>query len=254
MAKYVKYNECIVSINEEKIFALNASLSSNSSTKANVVYGGDVETYQAPSELSASVSFEYYVTGESDVISNLTGDISCTGSFGGINFSGAYLTNYSINIEPYMPVTFKADFNIYSGYQDLLSTGQFGSGKLNLANGAHTSLTNINYTNLGMDNPQRIDYTVTSERFPNYVIGEEFPQDVRLGSVVKEISMNGEDIGKVINFSGQDFAQIEMQPETNNNLSRGQLITCNGIIKNQNLSVSKGGLVNGNIEIFEVIR
>ena len=77
MSKYVKYNECEVKINEENIFALSASLSASSSSSANVVHGGIVESYSSAVESSTTVSFEYYITGEIDNIRNLTGDISC---------------------------------------------------------------------------------------------------------------------------------------------------------------------------------
>lgn len=254
MAKYIKYNECEVSINGNKIFALNANLSADSFVDGNVEYGGNVESYKASSELSSSVSFEYYVTGQQDHIVNLTGDIPCSGSFCGVEFSGAYLSQYQINIEPYAPVTFNASFNIYSGYRSTTSTGSFSSDSLELANGAHTNLTNISSINVGLDNPQSIEYVVDCAREPCYVIGKEFPKDVRDGMVQKQISIRGENVGELINFSGKDFARIEIQPRTHNNLSRGQLITCQGVIKNQQLSVSKGGLLNGSIEIIERVK
>ena len=254
MSKYVKYNECEVKINEENIFALSASLSASSSSSANVVHGGIVESYSSAVESSTTVSFEYYITGEIDNIRNLTGDISCSGEFGGIQFSGAYLTNYSVSIRPYLPVVFNASFNIFSGFNNTLSTGNFTSDSLELANGAHTTLSNINSSNVGMDNPQEINYSIACSRIPNYVIGQEFPQDVRFGSVEKSLSLKGENIGSLINFSGRDFAKIEIQPKTNNNISRGQVIDCSGIINSQSLQVSKNGLVNGSVELLERVR
>ena len=254
MSKYVKYNECEVKINDENIFALNASLSARSNSDANILYGGAVDSYSSAVESQAEVSFEYYITGEIDNIRTLTGDISCSGEFGGIKFSGAYLNNYSVTIRPYLPISFNASFAIFSGYQDTLSTGSFTSDSLELANGAHTSLTNITSSNVGMDNPQEINYSINCLRQGNYVIGEEFPQDVRFGSVEKKLSLKGEDIGPLINFSGKDFAKISIQPRTHNNTSRGQLIECEGIINSQSLNVSKNGMVNGDIEIIERVR
>jgi len=254
MSKYIKYNECEVSINQDKIFALNAALSSDSYVDANVVYGGQVESYNSNAELSANVSFEYYVTGEQDPIASLTGNTPCSGSFCGIDFSGAYLRNYNVNIEPYTPVTFNASFVIYSGYKNTTSTGSFNSDSINLANGAFTQLVNVDAINLGLDNPQSIEYSIICDRDPCYAIGKEFPTNVLGGQVEKQISIRGENVGSLINFSGKDFAQIEIQPRTNNNLSRGQLITCSGVIKNQSLNISKGGLLNGSIELIERVR
>ena len=254
MSKYVKYNECEVKINDKNIFALNADLSAGTASYSEALYGGELGSYSSPSELQATVSFEYYVTGEIDDIRLLTGDIPCSGEFGGISFSGAYLNNYSVKIEPYLPVTFSASFSIYSGYRNVLSTGSFTSSSIDLANGAHTSTSNITYGNVGLDNPQQIDFSISCERKPNYIIGSEYPQDVRYGSVDKKLSIRGEDIGSLINFSGRDIASVNIQPRTLNNISRGQLIACSGIVKSQALNVSKNGLVNGAIEIVERVR
>jgi len=254
MSKYIKYNECEVKINDKNIFALSADLSASSSSSSEILYGGKLSEYSASSELQASVSFEYYVTGEIDDIRLLTGNIACSGEFGGISFSGAYLNNYSVKINPYLPVVFSAQFAIYSGYKNTLSTGSFSSNSLELSNGAYTLLSNINNSNIGLNNPQEIDYSINCERVPNYVIGSEFPQDVRYGMITKQLSVKGEDIGSLINFSGRDVAAINIQPRTLNNISRGQPIKCSGVIKSQSLDVSKNGLVNGSISITERIR
>ncbi len=254
MSKYIKYNECQVKINDENIFALNASLTSDSSSEPLVTYGGKVEGYAPNSQLNSTVSFQYYTTGEIDKIALLTGNIPCSGEFGGIKFSGAYLTDYSVEIKPYLPVSFSANFIIYSGYQNVLSTGSFSSDSLELANGAHTQLTNFNNGNIGLDNPQSISYSVLCERTPNSEIGKEFSSNVRYGSVEKSLSIEGENIGSLINFSGKDFAAVSIQPKTLNNLSRGQLIECSGIIRSQSLDVQKQGFVNGKIEIIDRVR
>jgi hypothetical protein len=254
MSKYIKYNECQVKINDENIFALRASLSADSPSESQMTYGGKIESYKANSYLGSKVSFEYYATGEIDNIYNLTGDISCSGEFGGISFSGAYLTDYSVNISPYLPVSFSADFVIFSGYKNELSTGAFTSNSLELANGAHSDISNFNYNNIGLDNPTSISYSVSCERVPNHEIGNEFSSNVRLGSVVKNLSIEGENIGSLINHSGQDIAGVSVQPKTLNNLSRGQLIECSGIIKSQSLSVEKNGFIKGSIEIEDKVR
>jgi len=251
---FVKYTECPVSINGDNIFALNASLNAASQVVANITQGGNLEDYSPTAGLGAGVNFDYYVTGLEDGIASLTGDIACSGEFGGIKFSGAYLQDYSVKIKPYVPVEFSAKFVIYSGYSQELETGSFEANEINIANGAKTSLTNITQANIGLDNPVSIEYAVHCDRDANYTIGGEFPSDVRFGKVTKQLSIDGENIGSLISYSGKDFAGISISPKNINNISRGQTLDCSGIISAQTLSVEAGGIVNGNIEIMESTR
>lgn len=249
--KYIRHQECEIEINGEKFFAKSASLSTSTSVEAVRTYGGELRNYLASSAAESSVSFSYYLTGEKDPIGFLTGGLSCSGRFCGIEFSGAYLTSYSIDIAPYRPVEFSADFNIYSGFNQETSTGSFKTDPVTFANGAYTELNNFNKKNIGLEFPTNINYSVQCERVPNYVIGQEYPQDVRHGAVSKAVSIRGENIGSVITYSGKDFAKVSISPKTIDYAARGQTIECEGIIKSQDLDISSKGLMEGNIEIIE---
>ena len=252
--KYIRHQECIIEINGEKFFAKSASLSASSSAVPKRTYGGELRNYLADSALDASVDCSYYLTGQDDPIEFLTGDHSCSGQFCGIQFSGAYLSDYSINISPYKPVEFAATFKIYSGFQQETSTGSFKTDPVEFANGAYTELINFNKNNIGLDFPTDISYSISCERMPNYVIGHEYPQGVRHGKVTKNISVRGENVGAVMKYSGQDFAKISISPKTIDYASRGRTIECEGIINNQNLSISSKGLMQGNIDVTESVR
>lgn len=252
--KFIKYTECPISINGESFFATKAGLSSTASLTDNIVEGGSLEGYSPDGPLGAAVDFEYYVTGSNDSILSLTGNLPCSGSFGGIKFSGAYLTQYSININPYLPVLVNATFDIFSGYSSSLSSSSLESSSIDIANGAKTELLNIDSVNIGMDNPVSISHSITCERVADHTIGSEYASSVRLGAVVRNINLNGENIGALISYSGRDFAQISIAPKTINNLSRGQTIFCSGIITDQKLDVSADGTAAGAISITERIR
>jgi hypothetical protein len=252
--KYIRHQECEVEINQQKIFAKNAKLTSTSNATEQRVYGGGLRYYAASSPLSASVDFDYYITGKEDPIGSLTGDMSCSGRFCGIEFSGAYLSNYSIRIEAYKPVQFHAGFVIYSGHNGETQTGSFEGSSTGLANGAYTELLNFNKNSIGLDFPQSISYDVECERTPNYVIGSEFPSDVRYGSVKRKMSVEGENIGSVISFSGKDFGEMVVSPRNIDYAARGQTLRCRGIITSQNLSVSSNGLLMGSVEAMESLR
>jgi len=115
-------------------------------------------------------------------------------------------------------------------------------------------LININSAKMGMDNPVSIGYYISCERVANYVIGEEFPDYVTLGTINKSMSIDGENIGDLITYSGRSSASMSITPKSINNLSRGQTMECKGVIHDQNLSVSNGGVVNGSINIMESYR
>ena len=251
---YIRHQECVLEINGTKLLGLDAQVSASSSVAENRVYGGKMLGYEAVSPLDAGLSFKYYVTGKKDIISSLTGMKPCSGKFCGISFSGAYLTNYSVDIEPYRPITFGASFVIHSGYKNETSTGSFEGITSGLANGAFSEVRNFNKNNIGLDFPNKISYSIDCERIPNYVIGHEYPQDVRLGTVYKRFSIAGENIGNFIEFSGRDFAKISTQPKNRDGITRGEELNCFGRITSQDLSVSKNNMMQGQIEVMESVR
>ena len=250
---FIKYTNCPISINGENFYATRASIASEAQLHPNRVVGGSLEGYAPTDGISDSVSLSYYVSEANDSVMSLTGSLPCYGSFGGIDFSGAYLTNYSISISPYAPIQVSAKFNIYSGFSGVLrgESGDFNSSLIDIANGAHTDLVNFDSLRLGMDNPISIDYSIDCQRTPNYVIGEEKPRYVILGPINRAMSIKGENIGDLISYSGRSSALMSITPKNINNLSRGQTLECKGMIQSQNLSVSEGGMVNGSIAISE---
>lgn len=252
---FISYSDCPISINGENFYATSATLQAKASINAGRVMGGGLESYRSTAPLVSSLSLDYYVTGSNERVLSLTGAMPCSGSFGGIAFSGAYLSQYSTSIRPYRPMVVSSSFEIFSGCSHTLKKGSFTSiSGIDVANGASTDLINFNYNNLGMDNPIDIKYSINCERTPNYTIGSEFPKSVALGQVEKNMTIAGENIGGLISYSGSGIAEISITPKTINNMSRGQTLVCAGVINSQELSVDADGLVNGNIGIFENIR
>ena len=251
---FISYNDCPISINGENFYAVSAELSSRSAVEGSRVADGSLDKYASASPHDATISIDYFVTGQDERILFLTGNTPCSGSFGGIEFSGAYLDKYSVNIKPYKPVQISTSFRVFSGYKEALSSSSFYSTGIDVANGARSDLANFNEDNLGINNPISIDYTISCERIPNFVIGSEFPQDVILGKVKKQMTVMGENIGGLIGYSGKGIAEVSITPKTINNISRGQTLVCGGVVSSQRLSVQENGLVGGNISIEESIR
>lgn len=250
---YIKYNECVVRINEQKIFALEASIANVSNVSSSRVYGGGYRDYTASSQIDSTMNLQYYTTGKNDPIAGLTGEHSCSGSFGGIVFSGAYLSNYQINMQPYKPVVHTASFLMYSGFNGVTETGSFEEDPGNLANAAYAELINFNKHSIGMDFPKSINYNISCQREPSYQIGSEFPRYVTLVGIQKKLRVEGENIGSLIKFSGQKSAEISISPKNIDHEARGKEFSCLGIITSQNLGMSRGDVLNGEINVEENI-
>lgn len=262
---YIEYQECEVEIGGQNVLAKSATITTSANVKANRVYGGKFrkgQKYSATSFPTATLDLNYYIMENHDHIEQMTGQKYANGSFCGINFSGAALTSYSVNIQPYKVIEYKATFVLYSGL-DQRSLGaepvedpSVGTDLFyeKFANGAYTELVNFNRQNIGIDFPSNISYQVTCERIPKYVIGDEYPESVALGRVNRRLSVEGENIGSLITFSGKDFATVEISPRSIDNVSRGQTVTCDGIIKDQNLAVSSEGVLAGSINIEQSLR
>jgi len=254
MSKFIRYTECPVKINEDFYLAKRASIGAQASATNPIEFGGKVGISTGIGPERSEFFMQYFVTGENDPIANLTGKNSCSGSFGGIEFSGAYLTNYHIGIKPYAPVEMSARFVVLSGFNNNIQESSFLENDYTVANGANVELTNMNYLNIGMDNPVEITYEVACERIPSFVIGSSYPRHVNLGAVEKYLDINGDDIGDVINYQERDVAEISIKASDELGRSRGQTLFCSGAIENQRLDVSAGGTLNGQVSIKEVIR
>jgi len=250
---YIKYNEFVVEINNQKVFAIEASMANAANTQSSKIYGGGFREYSASSQIDSTMNIQYYTTGETDLIAELTGNKPCSGSFGGINFSGAYLTNYEIDMSPYKPVLCNASFTMYSGFDGSVKTGAFEEDPGKLANAAYAELINFNKKSIGLEFPKSINYSVMCERTASYKIGSEFPRYVTLTAMSKRLKVEGENIGNLIRFSGEKTASINISPRNIDYEARGKTLECIGIIKNQNLTMSKDSILNGSIEVQEMV-
>lgn len=272
---YIGYEKCIVEINGEKVFAINASISAASNSQENITYGGEmrgrvprffnqpgdegntlVRDYAAEAPLESSLSLRYYITGEEDPIASLTGEASCQGKFGGISFSGAYLTSYAMRMEPYKPIIHSADFRIFSGFKNQLKEESFGdqTDQIDLSNGSYSELSNFNQQNIGMKFINSVDYYISCERLPSYVVGEEFPEYVIQGKILKSLRVEGENIGDVITYTGKKITKLEISPKTIGKEARGKDLFCSGVLVYQNVNVSKNDFLAGGVEVIESVK
>jgi len=259
--------------------ATDASFSADSSLEANKVFG------------SPRISDDYNVAGfqvgkfsatflpligfnssseTSNQMALLTGLFSDFVSghiikFGNLNLKSCYLSSLSLDISPQAPITVKADFDAYnlSEVTGQSFTGQSISHALT-SNGSGAYLESIHALAVGVsgsgvslpDSKEQISISYRVNRQPVYNLGDIYPSTVILDSVEKQVSINGENVGKIISYSGEravlnlafhPFSTFITGTVTNNGLFN---ICTTGRIVSQSLDVSAEGL-GGQINLIE---
>ena len=241
--------------------------------------------YAPTGPLQAKVSLSWFPLIGENAASRLisqTGVLALTGDFtsghqirvGNFLFKDCYLNSYSIQITPYQPVSFTADFNSFN-VNDIEGTGFTGmAGAPSLLSGAGTGayFDAMHALAVGIDGtlqplPQSkksIQISTTCSRSAVYTIGNKIPERVILNSVERTVTVEGENVGDIINFNGSgDGTSINFKFSpfryvvTGNNFDPKAdyklMIAVSGKITSQSLSVQPGNTLNGSVTIRENI-
>jgi hypothetical protein len=181
-----------------------------------------------------------------------------------------YLQNYSVKINAYQPVSVSANFISYDvtdiKNQTLSNTALSQSIAKNSTTpyyeGLHAlttvmdgSVTNIPETKVS------IDINVDCNRTPVYTLGQITPDTVVLNTVERTTTIQGENIGAVMDISGANPGATEiyflplsslgsLTPTTISNVLKFDI---NGRIVSQQISTSQNSIVNGRVVIKEII-
>jgi len=201
------------------------------------------------------------------LITGLTGDFT-TGhviQFGGLTLKQCYLSSLNLDISPQTVVGVKADFDVYNLSE---VTGQSFTGQnvshILTNNGSGAYLESVHALAVGVsgsgvslpDSKEQVSISYRINRSPVYNLGDTYPSTVILDSVEKQVSVNGENVGHFIGFSGEravlnlafhPFSVFVTGAVTNNGLFN---ICTTGRVISQNLDVSAEGL-GGSVVILE---
>lgn len=271
-------NQGAIPTSGQFFLATDASFSADSSLEANKIFG------------QARISNDYGISGpqlgkfsmsvlpligsnsatntnnQMALITGLTGDYVSGHNiqFGNLLLKKCYLSSLDLEISPQAPIGVKADFDVY----DLSSiAGQSFMG-VNvshvLTNNSGAYLEAIHALAVGVSgsgeslpsSKERISIRYSANRSPVYNLGDTYPSTVILDSVEKQVSVNGENVGKILSFSGESvilnlafypFSTFVTGTVGNNGLFN---ICTTGKVVSQNLDVSAEGLA-GSISILE---
>jgi hypothetical protein len=202
----------------------------------------------------------------------LTGDFSAGHQIIVSNFllKQCYLQNYSVKINAYQPVSISANFISYditaiinttltnttlNQFISKSATNPYYEGLHALTTKMGGSVTNIPETKVS------IDINVDCNRTPIYTLGQKTPDNVVLNTVERTTTIQGENIGKVMDITGANPGATEVYfmplsslgfstPSSINNVLKFDI---NGRITSQQLSTSQNSIVNGRVVIKEII-
>ena len=185
--------------------------------------------------------------------------------FGNLNLRKCYLSNLNLDISPQAPVKVSADFDVYNLAE---VRGQSFTGE-NIShiltnNGSGAYLESIHALAMGVsgsgvslpDSKEQISISYNIRHSPIYNLGDIYPSTVILESIEKQVSINGENVGSFVNFSGGNailnlafhpFSTFVTGTVTNSGLFN---ICTTGRVVSQNLDVSPEG-IQGSVSIVE---
>ena len=245
-----------------------------------------IRNYATDNPIEGKLNLEFYFdSGDIQSFFDITGLLTpeqyppvneekVTGSFGDWKFNNAYLESISFSIAPYQPVTTSASFSIYGSleydkdFSDNLINSHDLTGQKTAPQGAASSVEGLN--SLSNDYyALQLSYEVTANREASFEIPKasekdtesgEIPSRVSKNQIIKKVSIDGNKINDYLNINGTraslNVKLSDMGYQSFSDNYAGDLISfnCDGVVDSQNLRVSEGGVLNGQISIVEHYR
>lgn len=189
--------------------------------------------------------------------------------WGNFDLRKCYLSSLNLKISPQEVISVNADFDVYdlsritgqsytgAKVSNLLTTNNSGA----YLEGIHALAMGISGSGVSLpESRAEIDVSIRCNREPSYSLGSSEPSTVILTNVEKQVSIQGENVGKIINYSGElavldlYFAPFSSFIEGGtgfNGITSGLFsIKIRGRVSSQNLSAGENGL-QGNISLVE---
>lgn len=266
---FIKYEDCVVNLNDKVVFANTAQLSASARTEASRNVMGELIRYSPTAPIEGSLSLSFYLTKnfqnhhqEFNILDIINSpehldsfSSGMTGSIAGVSFSNAYLNNLSFSVEPFSPVLINANFSIY-GALAASSNQTEGFSQLARQEGQPANGVNSFYTaatELGIDHPISFSYQATINRMINLEIGESIPTRVCKGESNAQVTINSEGFGNSLQIQGNEAALTAQLYPLYSSDPVGSFY-CSGQLVSQNLSVSSNDFLKGSLTIEQSLR
>jgi hypothetical protein len=257
MAKFIKYEKALLEIEGQSILAESAELGVEASLTPVENITGSVMNYVAGGPVKGSLSFSHYLTAPLDDFLNPLTNVERTGeplrgNLGGVEFTSGYIRSLSFSVAPFQPILIRSEMDIY-GDLEIKESGKSDMslrGKTGLAHGARTYLGG---DDMGVNEKLNFSYSVSCARNPVVLIGEELPSRVTKENVSINMTIGGEDMGRVVSTTGYAAVADIYVYDVYGNVNDGPIgrFGCTGRAYSQNISVTDGTYMAGEISISQ---
>jgi len=218
--------------------------------------------YAPTSPIKGTLSFSHYCTGNFHDFLNPITAIEHTGepfsgSFAGVVFGSGYIKSLSFDVQPFQPIIFQSEIDIYgeltqledSGGEDLARATGFEGYPENMQIG-HGLRSYLAGDDIGINKQVSFSYSATAARNPVVTIGNELPYRVTKEDVMISMTVDGEDFGNILKYTGNN-ASLRIQVYDVYGSSALAEFGCTGQIYSNNLSVSSDGYIQGDLSVSQ---
>jgi hypothetical protein len=257
MAKFIKYEKALLEIESQSILAESAELGVESSLTPVENITGSVMRYVATAPLKGTLSFSHYLTGRLHEFLNPLTNIERTGeplrgNLGGIEFTSGYIKGLQFSVSPFSPVLMESTLDIYGE----LTVSASGKSDVNLRNQTklgHGAKSYVAGTDVDINNKLGFSYSVVCDRIPQVVIGSGLPSRVTKENVQINMTIRGEDMGKVLSQTGQAAVANAYIYDVYGNAGDTPLgcFGCTGQIHSQSVTASEGTYMAGEVSLSQ---
>lgn len=262
--------------NTRSVDATNVSISYNANLATTRVLGADAnrENVHIGGPPSLSLSFNGILSSyhtEFDPF-DYTGDTAngtCvmlgphdTGN--GVFIKKLYMTNFSIQVAPYAPITYSCDFVGFDhfGGKSATSLGAIAANDVstnlpsvdhdNTFHGAYSTLTASTLTDGNMSVFDSITYNYNQSFQPVYALGSVEPTSIEFMTAEQSIAFTADQINTFIPISGsRTSVTLGLKNPTDSN---NRDVTVNGQLNTNGISVSVGDVARGSLSIIEPLK
>lgn len=245
--------------------AANISVDYQSQANAKRKLGPEINSqdeFNHGSALQSKISFTAYInslyTGSLAAILSASGDIGYTIKVGENLFSGCYLNNYNVDVQPFKPAMISADFLIS---QPQTNYAILSGAEINLADSFVSGMVHgYSCAVSGMDQvvdvaQSSIRYSVSCSRTPSYGLGSINPINMFLDSVEKQMDISSTNITSLINFSGSQLSgNLGVILKDAQNITGASIIMNSGAkLLSQQYSNQEGDILATQVSVKQIV-
>lgn len=203
MATYYGHNNVKFTVANQSILVDNVSFSLGARISENqeINKRGNFE-YIVENGHEGSLSLSYYLEGADPLLPYIASNSPFAFDAGGMTQEKAYLTSYSISATPFGPAKVSANLSIYDDFG-----GSFTPATLPDEERVYlkfsdmiTSFQGINATS----NIISMNYSVSKSVETSYLIGQTTPSDVKVGSVLTDLSLETYGFTEALPYNGKN--------------------------------------------------